>query len=45
MSNISFNIDAVKKCYEVRGEVVGLIDELRRIHKNIEEFVMMHGCF
>jgi len=25
--------------------ILGLIDELRRIHKNIEAIIMMHGCF
>jgi len=40
-------IDELESAYEDKDwdEVADLIDELRRIHKNIEEFVMIHGCF
>ena len=40
-------IDGLETAYENRewDEVYDLIEELKRIHKNIGEFVMMHGCF
>ena len=40
-------INELEIAYDDRDwdEVTSLIDELKRIHKNIEEYVMMHGCF
>ncbi len=40
-------IDELGTAYENRewDEVYDIIEELKRIHKNIEEFVMLHGCF
>jgi hypothetical protein len=40
-------IEELETVYENRDwdEVYDLIEELKRIHKNIEEFVMTHGCF
>jgi hypothetical protein len=40
-------IDELESAYEDEDwdRVPDLIDELRRIHKNIEEFVIIHGCF
>ena len=40
-------VDELEIAYDERDwyKVFELIDELKLIHKNIEEFVMMHGCF
>ena len=47
LDRLKDTIEELEVAYENRDwdEAYDLIEELKRIHKNIEEFVMMHGCF
>ena len=47
LDRLEDTIEELEVAYENRDwdETYDLIEELKRIHKNIEEFVMMNGCF